>query len=196
MQTTAAETKLSKTSVSTKLYSSFSIAKVYRKTYKPTLALPGELWQIWFCHLKRSLPFHQQHQPQLSYWGQPVLPGTGVTVRWRWVVLEFLTLILPLLCPLAGCFPENRHKGYLLSFKEWDTSLVPIFLCVGQLFWKVKTSNYFHRLFSSPALYPNRETTLIIFPAQKKIIWKFASDEKPEERMLTTVASSRKFSSV
>lgn len=177
MQTTAAETKLSKTSVSTKLYSSFSIAKVYRKTYKPTLALPGELWQIWFCHLKRSLPFHQQHQPQLSYWGQPVLPGTGVTVRWRWVVLEFLTLILPLLCPRAGCFPENRHKGYLLLFKEWGTSLAPIFLYVGQLFWKVKTSNYCK---------PSQAVllTCTVFKqgnnshhlsSTEKIIWKFAS---------------------
>lgn len=91
--------------VRTKIYSSFSIAKLYRKTYTPTLTLPGELQQIWFCHLKRSLPFHQEHLPQLSYMGQPVLPGTGVIVRWRWVVLECLTLILPLLCPRAGLFP-------------------------------------------------------------------------------------------
>lgn len=164
--------------VRTKLHSSFSIAKLCRKTSKPTLTLPAELWQICFCHLKRSLPFHQEHLPQLSYWGQPALPGTGVTVRWRWVVLECLTPILPVLCPHAGCFPENRHKGYLLSFEERGTSLATIFLCGGQFFWEAKTSNYC-KLSQAVLL------TCIVFKqgnnshhpsSTGKIIWKFASD--------------------
>lgn len=160
----------------TELHSSFSIAKPYRKTYKPTLTLSGELWQIWFCCLKRSLPFHQEHLPHWVTRGS--LCSQEQEPQWGEDELCWNALILPLLCPRAGCFPENRHKGYLLSFEERGTSLALIFLCVGQLFWKVKTSDCC-KLSQAVLL------TCIIFKqgdnshhlsSTGKIIWKFASD--------------------
>lgn len=178
MQTTAAETKLSKTSSQNQ--GIFLI--LYSKTVQKNLQTHPDSarWAVTDLILppEEVTALSPGTSAPAELLGAAVLPGAGVTVRWRWLVLECLTPILPLLCPHAGCFPENRHKGCLLSFEERGTSLATILLCVGQFFWKVKTSNYC-KLSQAVLL------TCIVFKqgnnshhlsSTGKIIWKFASD--------------------
>lgn len=154
----------------TELHSSFSIAKPYRKTYKPTLTLPGELWQIWFCRLKRSLPFHQEHLPhwvtrgslcsqeQEPQWGEDELCWNA---RLSFSLSSAHVQDVSLRTGTRDiCCHSKRGAPHLPSFSS--------VLANSSEKSRQMIAVSCHRLFSSPALYSNRETTLIIFPAQEK----------------------------
>lgn len=154
----------------TELHSSFSIAKPYRKTYKPTLTLPGELWQIWFCCLKRSLPFHQEHLPhwvtrgslcsqeQEPQWGEDELCWND---RLSFSLSSAHVQDVSLRTGTRDiCCHSKRGAPHLPSFSS--------VLANSSEKSRQAIAVSCHRLFSSPALYSNRETTLIIFPAQEK----------------------------